>query len=612
MLNRLRWLLIGSPLPTQQENLERLDNPRALAVFSPDALSSIAYANQEIFLGLAIGGSVALKLSFPIAFAIVGLLVILSLSYYQTIQGYPTGGGSYTVARENLGTHFGLVAAAALLLDYLLAAAVSLSAAVAAISSVFPTLVEHQVVIALLFLALITLINLRGVQETGNLISIPVYGFLISFFVLLFYGFIQIARGELTATEYSFIPATEPISLFLILHAFSTGCTALTGIEAISNGVPTFRYPEARNAGKTLIVMAVIMGGLFLGSIGLTQYLGVVPNSHETILSALARQVFGDGVLHLIIQMATMGILVVAANTSFAGFPRVASILARDRFLPRQFLALGDRLVFNNGILFLALACGCLIVVFHADTHKLVPLFAVGAFLAFLLSQTGMVFHWRKTREKGWRIKASLNFVGALLTAITLLVVGLTKFLDGAWITILLISLLVYVFGKIKTHYADVARKLSLYHLPPSLKPQNALRIVIPVSGVHKGVIEAVRYAKALSKDISAVYVELEPGTGEMLYKKWIEWFPDIVLEIVPSPYRSFIGPFLDYLDKKDKKHHDGQLSAVLIPEFIPTKWWYSFLHNQTAWSIKFTLLYRRRRLGYQRVIIDVPIHLDW
>jgi len=609
MLPRLRWLFLGSPLPTQQEALERLDKPRALAFFSPDALSSVAYANQEIYLGLVAAGSVALGFSFPIALAIVGLLVILSSSYYQTIQGYPSGGGSYIVASENLGTSFGLVAAAALMLDYLLAAAVSLSAAVAALSSVFPFLWQYRVILALLLLAFITLINLRGAKESANLVSIPVYGFIISFFVLLVYGFIQIAQGRLAATGYTSVPAVETLSLFLILHAFSTGCTALTGIEAISNGVPAFRPPEAKNAGKTLIVMAVIMGGLFLGSIGLTQLLGVSPDSQETILSALARQVFGDNIFYLLIQVATMGILVVAANTSFAGFPRISSILAKNQFMPRQFLALGDRLVFNNGILFLALACGFLIVVFGADTHRLVPLFAVGAFLAFLLSQMGMVFHWRKTREKGWRAKALLNGFGAVITAVTLLVVGITKFVDGAWITILLISLLVLVFRKIKTHYQEISRELSLHKIPPSLKPYSTLRIVIPISGVHSGVIEAVRYARTLSSRLTAVHVEIEPGSGERLADKWQKWFPDIPLEIVPSPYRSFIGPFLDFLDENDTRHHDGQLSAVLIPEFIPAKWWQGFLHNQTAWSIKFALLYRRRRLGFQRIIIDVPIH---
>lgn len=610
MFQRIRWWLIGSPLPTQQEHLERLDNPRALAIFSPDALSSIAYANQEIYIGLAVAGSAALGYSFRIALVIVGLLVILSLSYYQTIQGYPSGGGSYIVARENLSTFLGLTAGAALLLDYLLVVAVSLSAAVAAIASAFPFLWEYRVLLALFLLGLITVINLRGMREAGNIIAVPVYGFLISYGAMLIFGFIQIMRGELTAGTYANISASEPFTLFLLLHAFSTGCTALTGVEAISNGVPSFRHPEAKNAGKTLVVMAVIMGILFLGSIGLTQFLGVAPTFQETILSALARQIFGDGILHLVIQITTMGILLVAANTSFAGFPRVTSILAKDRFLPRQFMALGDRLVFSNGIIFLTIACGFLIIVFNADTHKLVPLFAVGAFLAFSLSQAGMVFHWWKTREKNWAIKALLNGIGAILTTITLLVVGITKFIDGAWITIILIACLVLVFYKIRNHYEEIAHELTLHRVPPSLKPHNSIRIVVPISGIHSGVIDAIRYAKTISDNIIAVNVEIEPNTGDQLIKKWQGWFPDIPLEIVPSPYRSIIGPFLNFLDEIDAKYHDGQLSTVLITEFIPAKWWQSVLHNQTAWFIRLALLYRRRRLGFQRMIIDVPIHL--
>jgi amino acid transporter len=542
---------------------------------------------------------------------IVGLLAILSLSYYQTIQGYPTGGGSYIVARENLNTFFGLVAGAALLLDYLLVVAVSLSAAVAAISSAFPLLWEYRVLLALFLLSIITLLNLRGLRESGNIISIPVYGFLVSYIAMLFYGFIQINRGELVAGSYVNIPAAEPLTLFLILHAFSTGCTALTGVEAISNGVPAFRPPEAKNAGRTLVIMAVIMGILFLGSIGLTQYLGVTPNPQETILSALARQIFGDGIFHLIIQITTMGILLVAANTSFADFPRVTSILAKDRFLPGQFMALGDRLVFSNGILFLAGVCGVLIVAFHADTHKLVPLFAVGAFLAFSLSQTGMVFHWWKTREKNWIIKAVLNGIGAILTTITLLVVGVTKFIDGAWITFILIACLVFVFYKIRNHYEEIARELTLQGVPPSLKSHSSLRIVVPISGIHRGVIEAIQYAKTISNNIVAVNIEIEPNTGQHMLKKWQGWFPDIPLEIVPSPYRSIIGPFLNFLDDTDAKHHDGQLSTVLIPEFITAKWWQSFLHNQTAWTLRLALLYRRRRFGFQRMIIDVPVHIE-
>jgi len=612
MIQRLRCWLIGPPLPTNKEYLERLDNPRALAVFSPDALSSIAYANQEIYIALAIAGSASLAYSFPISLVIISLLVILSLSYYQTIQGYPTGGGSYIVARENLNTFFGLVAGAALLLDYLLVVAVSLSAAVAAISSAFPFLWEYRVFLALVLLGLMTLINLRGMRESGIIISIPVYGFLISYFFMLIFGFIQIGRGELVAGSYINIPATQPLTLFILLHAFSTGCTALTGIEAISNGVPAFRPPEAKNAGKTLVTMAVIMGILFLGSIGLTQYLGVEPNSQETILSALARKIFGDGILHIVIQITTMGILLVAANTSFAGFPRVSSILARDRFLPRQFMALGDRLVFSNGILFLTIACGFLIVAFDADTHRLVPLFAVGAFLAFTLSQTGMIFHWWKLREKNWIVKALLNGLGAILTAITLMVVGFTKFLDGAWITFILIPSLVFVFYKIRNHYKEIAHALTPHRVPTSIRSHTSTRIVVPISGINNGIIEAIKYAKMISDDIIVVNVEIEPNTGHQLMKKWQVWFPDIPIEIIPSPYRSVVAPFLDFLDKTDSIHHDGQLATVLIPEFIPAKWWQSFLHNQTAWSIRLALLYRRRKFGFQRIIIDVPIHLKY
>jgi len=610
MLQRLRWWLIGSPLPTQQEDIQKLSKPRALAVFSPDALSSIAYANQEIYLSLAVAGSAALVYSFPISVVIVGLLVILSLSYFQTIQGYPAGGGSYIVAKENLTTFLGLVAGAALLLDYLLVVAVSLSAAVAALASAFPVLWDYRVILALFLLGIITIINLRGMQETGKIISVPVYGFLLSYFAMLAFGFIQIAQGKLVSGTYADIPAVEPLSLFLLLHAFSTGCTALTGVEAISNGIQAFRPPEAKNAGKTLLVMAIIMGTLFLGSIGLTQFLGVAPSEQETILSALARQIFGNGIFYLIIQITTMGILLVAANTSFAGFPRVSSILAKDRFLPRQFMALGDRLVFSNGIVFLSFTCGLLIIAFNANTHSLVPLFAVGAFLAFSLSQAGMVVHWWKERSNNWLVKALLNGIGATLTTITLLVVGITKFLDGAWMTFILIAGLVVVFYRIKRHYDSLAKELTLRRVPPSLKPYSSIRLVVPISSLHSGVIEAIRYAKTISSDITAVHVEIEPDTGQHLQKNWSEWFPDIPIVVVPSPYRSIIGPFLNFLDEKDAQHHDGQLSTVMIPEFIPAKWWHSLLHNQTAWYLRLALLYRRRRLGYQRMIIDVPIHI--
>jgi len=610
MLNKVRHWLLGSPLPSQQLGHERLNKIRALAAFSPDALSSIAYANQEIYLGLVVAGSVGLSQALPIGLTIVGLLTIVALSYFQTIHGYPSGGGSYVVARENLGTLPGLIAAAALLIDYLLTAAVSLTAGVAAIASAFPVLWPHRVAVSLALLVVIMLLNLRGLRESGTLMAIPVYLFLFTYLPMLAYGLVRLLM-EGPGTLEAVAPApTQPLTAFLVLRAFATGCTALTGIEAISNGVPAFRPPESRNAGRTLIVMALLMGLLFVGSIGLTQALAVVAGPQETILSALARRLLGGGPIYLLIQAGTMLILAVAANTSFAGFPRLAAILADDRFLPRQLTGLGDRLVFSNGILLLAGVTGGLIVAFDGDSHALVPLFAVGVFLAFTLSQAGMVIHWWRERGQGWWLKATLNGFGALATGITVLVIGASKFVEGAWITVLLIPILVLVFLQIRAHYRQVAEQLSLRGLPPSLEPLPHPRVVVPISGIHRGMMDAIAFARSISQDVTAVYIELEPGAGERLREKWEHWWPDVTLVIRPSPYRSLVGPLLDFLDEMDHQHNDGQLTTLVLPEFVTARWWQAMLHNQTAWSIKVALLYRRRHLGFQRVIIDVPFHL--
>jgi amino acid transporter len=610
MYNRLKNLLIGSPLPTYQLAEKRLNKIRALAAFSPDALSSIAYANQEIFLGLVIAGSAGLSLAWPIGLTIAGLLVIVSISYFQTIHGYPSGGGSYIVARANLGTTAGLIAAAALLIDYLLTAAVSLTAGVEAIASAFPGLSPYRVPLALIILAAITLANLRGLRETGTIMAIPVYLFLFTYIPMLAYGWVKILISGPQDLAASAPAATQPLTTFLILHAFATGCTALTGIEAISNGVPAFRKPESKNAGRTLIVMAVLMGILFVGSIGLTQFLAVVAGSQETILSALARTLFGRSPAYFIIQFSTLFILAVAANTSFADFPRVSAILAKDGFLPRQLTGLGDRLVFANGIILLASATAFLIIVFGGNTHSLVPLFAVGAFLAFTLSQSGMVLHWWRERGKHWQLKLFANGMGALATGATLVIVGISKFTQGAWITIVIIPLLVFIFIKIRNHYNQVAQQLSLRGLPPSLKPYPSSRIIIPISGVHRGMIDAVEFALSISKNVTAVYIELDPSNGERVKELWQRWFPDVPLVILQSPYRSIIGPLLNYLDETDRVHNDGQLATVVFPEFIPARPWQGLLHNQTSRLLKNALLYRRRNLGYQRVIIDVPYHL--
>ena len=609
MLTHLRELVFGPPLPTGRLEGERLNKVRALAALSPDALSSVAYANQEIFLGLAVAGAAGLAYSLPIAVAIAGLLVIVSVSYSQTLWAYPTGGGSYTVAKENLGATPGLVAAGALLIDYVLTAAVSLTAGVAAIASAFPMLWPYRVPLSLAILLIILVANLRGLRESGTAMTIPVYLFLGSFGAMLVAGLVAAAREG--PGDWSGVPATGvPITPVLLLHTFAAGCTALTGIEAISNGITVFRPPVSRNASRTLAIMAVLMVALFLGSIGLIHYLAVVPQQAETILSALARRILGDSGGYYLVQGATLLILAVAANTSFADFPRVASVLARDRYLPGQFANLGDRLVYSNGMLVLATLTAILIVVFGGDSHALIPLFAVGVFLAFTLSQAGMVVHWIRARSAGWRFKSLVNGVGAAVTAATFLIVAFSKFREGAWIVLVLIPAMAIVFRAVHLHYREVSRALTLHGLPPDLRPAPKPRVVIPISGVHRGIVDAVRYAQAISDEVRAVYVEIHPGQAEAVLRQWHDWWPDIPLDIIPSPYRSLIGPLLSYLDQIDEHYNDGLQATVLLPEFVPAHWWQGLLHNQTAWLLKTAMLYRRRRHGYQRAIIDVPYHL--
>ncbi len=610
-MHSLREILTGSPLPTKQLAKEQLNKVRALAAFSPDALSSIAYANQEIYLGLVVAGSMGLALAWPIGLAIVGVLFVVAVSYFQTIHGYPSGGGSYVVARSNLGTIAGLVAAGALLIDYVLTAAVSLTAGMDAIASAFPALLPYRVGAALTLLALITLLNLRGLRETGTLMSIPVYLFLLTYLPMLLYGLVRLWIEGPTPLAQVAPPASLNLTPLLVLHAFSAGCTALTGIEAISNGVPSFQPPQSKNAGRTLAVMAVLMGVLFLGSIALTQFLGVIAGPNETILSALARRLLGSGPLYFLVQISTMLILTVAVNTSYAGFPRLAAILAKDKFLPHQFTGLGDRLVFSNGILALSAVTAVLIIVFGGDTHALVPLFAVGAFMAFTLSQTGMVVHWWRERGRNWLLKSLANGLGALATATTLLVVGVSKFVDGAWITILIIPLIVAALLGIRRHYRDIANGLTLRGLPPSLKPLPIPRLIIPISGVHRGVVEALRYARSISNQVTAVYVEINPEDTPEIQADWQVWGQDVPLVLVPSPYRSLIGPLLAYLEQTDLEHNDGQQASVLLPEFVPGRWWQNLLHNQSANLLRLAMLYTRHKHGHPRAIIDVPFYIE-
>lgn len=618
MLTTLRYLLLGSPLPTAAEKHQRLTKVKALAVFSSDALSSVAYATEEILLGLVVAGTAALGLSLPIGVAIVVLLIVVAISYYQTIHGYPSGGGAYIVAYDNLGTWPGLTAAAALLIDYVLTVAVSITAGVAAITSAFPALLFFRVGLCLLAIGSITWANLRGVRESGTIFSIPTYGFVFILLALIATGLVRAIGGTLGPVPAQMTPSvegsTQALALVVVLRAFASGCTALTGVEAISNGIPAFQKPEAENAGKTLIAMAALLATMFMGITLLARLLDVVPAEHETVVSQIGRQVFGQGSLYLALQIATALILVLAANTSFADFPRLSAILARDRYLPRQLANLGDRLVFTNGILVLAVLASSLVVLFGGRTHRLIPLYAVGVFLSFTLSQAGMVRHWYKKRGQGWQWKAAVNGLGAAVTGVVLLVIVSTKFIRGAWIVTLLIPAFVWMFHTVKHHYVTLAKQLSLEGLKPEkwsgLASQRRHKVVVPVSGMHRGTLAALQFARSLSRDVTAVTVDVDPQVTARVREKWPTWGYGVPLVVLESPYRSTIEPLLAYLDEVDQREPERGPAVVVLPQFIPAKWWHHLLHNQTALLIKTVLIYRRRLTGEYRVIIDVPYHL--
>jgi len=618
MLTAVRRFLFGSPLPTAEEVHQRLTKVKALAVFSSDALSSVAYATEEILLVLVVAGSAALGFSLPIALVIAGLLAIVATSYYQTIHGYPSGGGAYIVAYDNLGVWPGLTAAAALLIDYVLTVAVSITAGIAAITSAFPVLLPFRVELCLLAIALIAWANLRGVRESGTLFAIPTYGFVFIFLTLIVVGLVRLITGTLSPALVHTTPGvgrgTQALTLFLILRAFASGCTALTGIEAISNGIPAFQKPEADNAGKTLIAMAALLMTMFLGITFLARSLGVTPVEDQTVVSQIGRQVFGNGPLYLALQAATALILVLAANTSFADFPRLSAILARARYLPRQLTNLGDRLVFANGIIALAFLASSLVVVFGGQTHRLIPLYAVGVFLSFTLSQMGMVRHWHKERGQGWQWKVAVNGLGAVATGAVLLVIAASKFIHGAWIVILLIPIFVWMFRTIKRHYLTLAKQLSLEGLGleewVGMASYQTHKVVVPVSGMHRGTLAALRFARSLSKDVTAVVVDVEPQFTASVREKWPVWGHDVPLVVLESPYRSTIGSLLAYLDEVDQREPERGPAVVVLPEFVPARWWHHLLHNQTALLLKTVLTYRQGQTGQDRVIIDVPYHL--
>ncbi len=595
-----RWL-VGPPMPLAQARHERLSKRIALAVFSSDVLSSVAYATEEILLVLVLAGSAAARLDIPIALSITALLAIVTISYQQTIHAYPSGGGSYIVARANLGTVPGLVAAAALLVDYVLTVAVSVAAGVAAITSALPELTTHKVVLSVVCVAAIALANVRGVRESGRIFAVPTYFFLVSFAALLVGGFVRLLTGSLPPAAPPPVAPLEALGWFLVLRAFAAGCTAMTGTEAISNGIPAFRPPESRNAAITLGAMGVILGTIFVGVTVLSSKLGVLPSESETVVSQIARRVFGTGLMYYLVQAATALILVLAANTSFADFPRLSSLLARDRFVPRQFANLGERLVFSNGILVLAGFAALLLILFGGDTHALIPLYAVGVFISFTLSQSGMVRHWWVERGPGWRHRLAINGVGAVATALVTLVIAVTKFVHGAWIVVLVIPILVAMFIAMSRHYEDVALGLSLegFDSPPEFRHT----VLVLIGDVHRGVVRAVQYARTLAPTaaVRGVYVETDPAQTGRLEEKWARWGLGVPLVVLTSPYRSLLRPLLDYIDQIQARG-DDQMVTIVLPEFLPRRWWQHILHNQTALLVKGALLFRRNI-----VVADVP-----
>jgi amino acid transporter len=611
----LKRLLIGSPLSSAKLEEQRLTKRVALAVFGTDAIASTAFATQEILVVLVpAAGMAALDYLVPISLVVIALLAIVTTSYRQTLYAYPNGGGSYIVSRENLGTGASLVAAASLMVDYTLTVAVSIAAGVAAVTSAIAPLRGHEVSLSLVLLAIIVVANLRGVRESGRLFAPPTYTYIVMMTLLVGWGLFQVAIGNLGqlpvdhAALRHFTGQTAVLagaSSFLLLRAFSSGAVALSGVEAISNGIQAFRKPESRNAAITLTWVASILGALFLGIALLAVRLRPTLSPDQTILSTMGHAVFGNGPLYVLLQISTVLILTLSANTAFADFPRLSGIVATDGYLPRQLANRGDRLVLSNGILVLALAAGALLVGFGGDVSALVPLFAVGLFMSFTLSQAGMVVHHRRLREPGWRHRLVINAVGASATAIVTVVVVVSKFGEGAWIPAAVIPLLVLLFWSIKRHYDRVDRTLTC---PPGTPLPDIVHTVVVLVGsrIHSGVLEALAYAKSLRPEyLHALHIAYDEAESERMIETWHEYGFDIPLDVIASPYRALTKPVLDYVEDLDRRwSHD--VVTVVVPEFVVHHWWDQLLHNQSALMLKGRLLFRKGT-----VVTSVPSHVE-
>ena len=635
MLDSFKRVLVGRPLATSEQEHQRIIKTIALAVFSSDAISSTAYATQEILLVVAVGGGSTLALGLsklvPISIIVAILLTIVVTSYRQTIFAYPSGGGSYVVSRENLGASAAMVAGASLLVDYILTVAVSVCAGVRAITSIpaLHSLTNERVLLCLLAIALITMANLRGVKESGRIFAVPTYVYIVVLTGLVGWGLVHEFHlfGMHPFPTISFNDVTKnldprsvadirhklgigattagSLGLFTLMRGFSSGAVALTGVEAISNGVPAFQRNESRNAAITLVWMGVILGGLFLGVSVLAHHLQPIPlETGESVFSQMGRTVYGSGILYYVLQGATAAILTLAANTAYADFPRLSSIIARDGYLPRQLANRGDRLVFSNGVLVLAVAAGVLVVIFGGNESNLIPLYAVGVFTSFTLSQTGMVRHHQKEREPGWRRNMVVNAVGAISTLIVTLIVASSKFTEGAWVSILVVLIVIALFRAIHSHYASVAESLKADR---DFKPRRMNHTVVVLVGtVHRGVLEALAYARSLQPNrLLAVTVVSDEDEQERIEGEWSSRGIDVPLEIVHSPYRELSRPILRFIDELDARYQND-IITVVVPEFVVGSWWGQLLHNQSALFLKGRLLFRKGT-----VVTSVPYHLD-
>jgi len=609
--SRLTRLLVGRRLTTEAEGEERVSVATGLPILASDNISSSAYATEEAMRVLAVAGVAALSLTMPIALAVVAVLAIVILSESRVIRAYPNGGGSYLVARENHGTIAGLIAAAALLIDYVLTVAVSTAAGVAAISSFVPAVHDIRVPLALALIALLTLGNLRGVREAGLLFAAPTYLYMAGMFGLIGYGVFRVASGGVPAAAVAPEPfhdqGTQVLSLLLILRAFASGSVGLSGSEAVANGVPSFKKPETRNAVITLVLMGATFAVIFLGLTFLAQTIGIVPDEHETetVNSLITRSIVGrDSPFYYFIQIATAVILLLAANTGFTGFPRLASVLSNDRFMPRHFADMGSRLAFNTGILALAVVAGIVLTAFGGSVTALVPLYTIGVFLAFTLSQSGLVRRWWKLRDRGWQLSMVLNSVGAVVTGVVLVVVAVTKFEHGAWMVIVVMPFIVGILYATNLHYRDVYDALVLEDPSRPIPVMKPPVVIVPVARIDRAALQAIGFARSISKSVKAVHISTTEESAAEFERRWDKWSPDVKVDVILSPYRSLVVPLLRYIDAIDKS--DDRPITVVLAEFVPRHWWEWLLHSQTATRLKAALLFRPNT-----IVIDVPYHFE-